>query len=88
VDRQARQGRLRRPGCARARPGTRPTRAARRVRARAAPGAARRRAGRRRRRAARAQEGAPIRIRVDGRLRAAEVRLRPFYDPDGERLRS
>jgi glycine cleavage system aminomethyltransferase T len=35
-----------------------------------------------------AEEGAPIRIRVDGRLRAADVRLRPFYDPDGERLRS
>jgi sarcosine oxidase subunit alpha len=35
-----------------------------------------------------ADEGASIRIRVDGRLRDADVRLRPFYDPDGERLRS
>jgi sarcosine oxidase subunit alpha len=35
-----------------------------------------------------AEEGAPIRIRVDGNLEQAEVRLRPFYDPDGERLRS
>jgi sarcosine oxidase subunit alpha len=35
-----------------------------------------------------AEEGAAIRIKVDGRLEAAAVRLRPFYDPNGERLRS
>ncbi len=35
-----------------------------------------------------ATEGAPLRIRVDGRLEPAAVRLRPFYDPDGGRLRS
>ncbi|MEX2645706.1 MAG: 2Fe-2S iron-sulfur cluster-binding protein [Gaiellaceae bacterium] len=35
-----------------------------------------------------AEEGATIEIRVDGRLEPASVRLRPFFDPDGERLRS
>jgi sarcosine oxidase subunit alpha len=35
-----------------------------------------------------AEEGAAIRIKVDGRLEQAEIRLRPFYDPDGERLRA
>jgi sarcosine oxidase, subunit alpha len=35
-----------------------------------------------------AEEGTEIRIKIDGRLEAAEVRLRPFYDPDGERLRA
>ena len=35
-----------------------------------------------------AEEAAAIEIRVDGRLEQASVRLRPFYDPEGERLRS
>jgi sarcosine oxidase subunit alpha len=35
-----------------------------------------------------AEEGATIEIRVDGRLLDARVRLRSFYDPAGERLRS
>jgi sarcosine oxidase subunit alpha len=35
-----------------------------------------------------AEEAAAIEIRVDGRREPASVRLRPFYDPDGERLRS
>jgi sarcosine oxidase subunit alpha len=35
-----------------------------------------------------AEEAARIEIRVDGRLEPASVRLRPFYDPDGDRLRS
>jgi len=35
-----------------------------------------------------AEEGARIQIRVDGRLEQASVRLRPFYDPEGERVRS
>jgi sarcosine oxidase, subunit alpha len=34
-----------------------------------------------------AEEDAELRIRVDGRLEAARVRLRPFFDPDGARLR-
>jgi sarcosine oxidase, subunit alpha len=35
-----------------------------------------------------AEEGATLQIKVDGRLEQASVRLRPFFDPDGERLRS
>jgi sarcosine oxidase subunit alpha len=35
-----------------------------------------------------AEEGAAIEIKVDGNLERAAVRLRPFYDPDGRRLRS
>jgi sarcosine oxidase subunit alpha len=35
-----------------------------------------------------AQEDARLEIRVDGRLEPANVRLRPFFDPDGQRLRS
>jgi sarcosine oxidase, subunit alpha len=35
-----------------------------------------------------AEEAAAIEIRVDGRREPASVRLRPFYDPEGERLRS
>ena len=35
-----------------------------------------------------AREDAEFEIRVDGRLEPARVRLRPFYDPDGERLRA
>jgi sarcosine oxidase subunit alpha len=35
-----------------------------------------------------AEEGASLELRVDGRLERATVRLRPFFDPDGERLRS
>jgi len=35
-----------------------------------------------------AREDARLDIRVDGRLEPARVRLRPFFDPDGERLRS
>jgi len=35
-----------------------------------------------------AEEDAEFEIRVDGRLEPARVRLRPFFDPDGERLRS
>ncbi|HXG26846.1 MAG TPA: 2Fe-2S iron-sulfur cluster-binding protein [Candidatus Binatia bacterium] len=35
-----------------------------------------------------AEEGASFEIRVDGRLERASVRLRPFFDPDGTRLRS
>ncbi|MBA2474581.1 MAG: (2Fe-2S)-binding protein [Actinobacteria bacterium] len=38
--------------------------------------------------AALAEEDAELAIRVDGRLEQARVRLRPFLDPDGERLRS
>ena len=34
-----------------------------------------------------AQEGAEFEVRVDGR-RAGVVRLKPFFDPEGERLRS
>ena len=37
--------------------------------------------------AALADEGAPLEIKVNGRLEQASVRLRPFFDPDGERLR-
>jgi sarcosine oxidase, subunit alpha len=33
-------------------------------------------------------EGADFEIRVDGRLERAQVRLRPFLDPEGERLRA
>jgi sarcosine oxidase, subunit alpha len=33
-------------------------------------------------------EGADFEIRVDGRLEGAQVRLRPFLDPEGERLRA
>jgi sarcosine oxidase, subunit alpha len=36
----------------------------------------------------RAEEGATIEIRVDGRLHPATVTLAPFYDPKGELLRS
>ncbi|HXV58011.1 MAG TPA: glycine cleavage T C-terminal barrel domain-containing protein, partial [Gaiellaceae bacterium] len=35
-----------------------------------------------------AEEGAEIAIKVDGSVESARVRLRPFFDPDGERLRS
>jgi glycine cleavage system aminomethyltransferase T len=35
-----------------------------------------------------AEEGASLQLRVDGRLERAAVRLRPFFDEDGERLRS
>jgi len=35
-----------------------------------------------------AEEGRAIEIKVADRLERATVRLRPFYDPDGERLRS
>ena len=35
-----------------------------------------------------AEEGSQLEIRVDGRLEQASVRLKPFYDPDGERVRS
>jgi sarcosine oxidase, subunit alpha len=35
-----------------------------------------------------AAEDAEFEIRVDGRLERARVRLRPFFDPDGERLRA
>jgi sarcosine oxidase subunit alpha len=38
--------------------------------------------------AALARDGSAITISEDGRRRAAEVRTRPFYDPDGEVLRS
>jgi sarcosine oxidase subunit alpha len=34
-----------------------------------------------------ADEDSEFEIRVDGRLERARVRLRPFFDPDGERLR-
>ena len=34
-----------------------------------------------------AEEGSPISILVDGKSLTAQVTLRPFYDPDGERLR-
>ena len=35
-----------------------------------------------------AEDGAEIAIKVDGGVEKARVRLRPFFDPDGERLRS
>jgi glycine cleavage system aminomethyltransferase T len=35
-----------------------------------------------------AQEDTRLEVRIDGRLEPARVRLRPFFDPDGERLRS
>jgi sarcosine oxidase subunit alpha len=35
-----------------------------------------------------AEEGASLLVKVNGRLERAQVRLRPFFDPDGERLRS
>jgi sarcosine oxidase subunit alpha len=35
-----------------------------------------------------AEEDAAFEIRVDGRLEPARVRLRPFFDPEGTRLRS
>ena len=35
-----------------------------------------------------AREDSEIEIRVDGSLERARVRLKPFFDPDGERLRS
>jgi sarcosine oxidase subunit alpha len=35
-----------------------------------------------------AEEGHALEIKVDGRFERASVRLRPFFDPDGERLRS
>jgi sarcosine oxidase, subunit alpha len=35
-----------------------------------------------------AEEGAEIAIKVDDRVEKARVRLRPFFDPDAERLRS
>jgi sarcosine oxidase subunit alpha len=38
--------------------------------------------------AALGEEGRTLEIKVDGRLERASVRLRPFFDPDGEKLRS
>jgi sarcosine oxidase subunit alpha len=35
-----------------------------------------------------AEEGARLTIKVNGSVEKARVRLRPFFDPDGERLRS
>jgi sarcosine oxidase subunit alpha len=35
-----------------------------------------------------AEEDAPLTIKVDGSVEQARVRLRPFFDPDGEKLRS
>jgi sarcosine oxidase, subunit alpha len=35
-----------------------------------------------------AREGAEIEIRVNGGAASARVRLKPFFDPEGERLRS
>jgi len=35
-----------------------------------------------------AREDSRLEIRVDGRLEPARVRLRPFFDPEGKRLRS
>src|SRR5579862_1056326 len=35
-----------------------------------------------------AEEGSAFEIRVDGRLEQARVRLRPFFDPAGERLKA
>jgi sarcosine oxidase subunit alpha len=35
-----------------------------------------------------AREGAEIEIRVNGGVASARVRLKPFFDPEGERLRS
>ncbi|MDQ3876700.1 MAG: aminomethyltransferase, partial [Actinomycetota bacterium] len=35
-----------------------------------------------------AEEGAGLDIKVDGRLERAKVTLKPFFDPDGGRLRS
>ena len=35
-----------------------------------------------------AEDGAEIAIKVDGGFEKARVRLRPFFDPEGERLRS
>jgi hypothetical protein len=35
-----------------------------------------------------AVEDAEISLRVNAGLERANVRLRPFFDPDGERLRS
>jgi glycine cleavage system aminomethyltransferase T len=35
-----------------------------------------------------AQDGTEIEIRVNGGVANARVRLKPFFDPEGERLRS
>ncbi|MDQ2984816.1 MAG: 2Fe-2S iron-sulfur cluster-binding protein [Actinomycetota bacterium] len=35
-----------------------------------------------------AEDGTPLDIKVNGQLERARVRLKPFFDPDGERLRS
>jgi glycine cleavage system aminomethyltransferase T len=35
-----------------------------------------------------AEEGAELDIKVDGGLEKATVRLKPFFDPEGGRLRS
>jgi glycine cleavage system aminomethyltransferase T len=35
-----------------------------------------------------AHEGAELEIKVDGSIQRAAVRLQPFYDPDGGKLRS
>jgi glycine cleavage system aminomethyltransferase T len=35
-----------------------------------------------------AEDGAEIEIRVDGRLEKATVRTKPFFDPEGTHLRS
>jgi glycine cleavage system aminomethyltransferase T len=35
-----------------------------------------------------AEDGAQIQIKVDGEVADARVRLRPFFDPDGDHLRS
>ena len=36
----------------------------------------------------RAEEDAELAIKVNGSVETARVRLRPFFDPDGEKLRS
>ena len=38
--------------------------------------------------AEKASEGEHVEVRIDGSLVEAEITLKPFYDPDGERLRS
>jgi glycine cleavage system aminomethyltransferase T len=35
-----------------------------------------------------AEEGAELAVKIDGSVEKARVRLRPFFDPDGEHLRS
>jgi hypothetical protein len=36
----------------------------------------------------RAEEDAEVTIKVNGSFEVARIRLRPFFDPDGKRLRS